>query len=361
MDAACGEVVTFMLNFCGTAADNCDEDGLSALMIASRHGLKEVVSALVAKADINKKTKEGMTAFMEAAKNNHLEVLQSLASSGADINGTTNDHMTALMFASAHGHPEIVRFLISQDIPINACNKAGETALMMAIQNEKLEIMQLLLEKGAAVNTQNAQGLSPLMIALSINFLEGVSLLLKFNPESQLEIQDVSGETALIMASKYGNLELVSMFLTHGADVWAQTFQGFTSKFVANHFGHLAVEDMLNAWERKNPQMIAPKLKSIDMNLSIEQYLKSINLTHLTDFFVDNLLMEILGEFKCLGQKKRDKIKQRLSSSDLGTINASLEAMGIFIREFSSTPTGQETGCLATGKGNDASAKDAPA
>ena len=232
---------------------------------------------------------------------------------------------------------------------------------MMAIQNEELEIMQLLLEKGAAVNTQNAQGLSPLMIALSINFLEGVSLLLKFKPESQLELQGVSGETALIMASKYGNLELVSMFLTHGADVWAQTFQGFTSKFVANRFGHLAVEDMLTAWERKNPQMIAPKLDNIDANLSIEQYLESINLTHLTDFFIENLFMVTLEDFKCLRQKKRDKIERTLASSDLSTLNASLEAMGICIQKFSLIPTGQETDCSTKGKGNDASVKDAPA
>ena len=362
MDAACGEVVTFLLNFCGTAADNCDEDGLSALMIASRYGLKEVVSVLIAKADVNKKTKEGMTALMEAAKNNRLEVVQSLASSGADINSTTNEHMTALMFASAHGYAEIVRFLISQDIRINACNKAGDTALVMAIQNEQLEIMQLLLEKGAAVNTQNAQGLSPLMIALSINFLEGVSLLLKFNPESQLEIQDVSGETVLIMASKYGRLELVSMFLTHGADIWAQTFQGLTSKFVANRFGHLEIEDMLTAWERKNPQKIAPKMETIDMTLTIEQYLERINLTHLAGFFVDNLFMETLGEFKSLSQKRRDKIEQTLSISDMHVINTSLETLGIFIKKFvSSASTGQDTGCSAKDKGNEASVKDSPA
>ena len=127
---------------------------------------------------------------------------------------------------------------------------------MLAIQHEKLEIMQLLLENGAAVNNQNVQGLSPLMLATKINFLEGVPLLLKFNPENQLEIREVNGETALILAAKHGHQELVCMLLHHGADIWARTFQGFTAKFVANCCGHLATEDVLTAWERKNPQKL---------------------------------------------------------------------------------------------------------
>ena len=103
IDAACGELVTFMLNFCGTAADNSDEEGMSVIMLASRHGLKEAVSVLISQADINKKMKAGMTALMEAAKNNRLEVVQTLQQSGADINSTTIEGMTALMFASAYG------------------------------------------------------------------------------------------------------------------------------------------------------------------------------------------------------------------------------------------------------------------
>jgi len=362
VDAACGEVVTFMLNFCGAAADDSDEDGMTALVLASKHGLKEVVSVLIMKADLNKQTKEGMTALMEAAKNNHLEVVQALASSGADLNITTNENMTALMFASINGHSEIVRFLISKNISINVCNQTGETALTLAIQHERLEIMQLLLEKRAAVNTQNTQGQSPLMIALNMKFLEGVSLLLKFNPENQLEIQEVNGETALIMASTHGQQECVSMFLHHGADIWARTFQGFTAKFVANRFGHIVIEDMLNAWERKNPQKFEPKFDNMDTNLSIAHYLQRINLPHLTDFFVDNLLMETLGEFKNLSQRRRSKIEQQLLKPDLDTINMSLEAMGIFIQKFVSLlPIGQVAGHTANSKENETSVKDAPA
>ena len=334
MDVGFGEVVAFMLNGCGTSANYCDEDGMSVLMLASRHGLKKVVSVLVTKADLNIKTKEGVTALMEAAKNNQLEVVQALAASGADINSTANENMTALMFAAGNGHPEIVSFLVTQDVSINACNQRGETALMLAIQHEELEIMQLLLDKGAAVNTQNVQGLSPLMLALTNNFLEGVSLLLKFHPENQLEIREVNGETALIMASKLGHQELAAMLLRHGADIWARTFQGFTAKFVANCFGHFAIEDMLNVWERNNPQKVELKFANVDMNLSIDQYLDRINLPHLKGFFVDNLLMETVGEFKTLSQRRRDKIEQQLSISDIEAVNASLEAMGVLIPKF---------------------------
>ena len=145
----------------------------------------------------------------------------------------------------------------------------------------------------------------------------------------------MNGETALIMAAKHGHKELACMLLHQGADIWARTFQGFTAKFVANYYGHLAIEDVLYAWERKTPQKLELKFESMDM--SIEQFLEKINLTHHAGFFVENVLMETVGEFKTLSQRRRDKIEDHLSISEIDTLNTSLEALGIFIQKFVSS------------------------
>jgi len=359
---ASAEVITFMVDVCRAKVDNCDENGCSVLMLASRHGLKDVVSVLSGKTDPNTTTNDGFTALMETAFNNRLEAAQVLLLSGANVNTTTNNKENALMFASMKGHTELARYLIDQDAAIDACNKAGETALMLAVQFGRLPIMQLLLKKGAAVSIQNMQGCTALMLSSKGNCMEATAVLLKFNPDSQLEVCDNNGDTALMIASKNGYQELVSLLLHTGANCWTKNCQGFTAKFLANSFGHATIEDLLTTWERNNPKPEQKNEKS-DMTLTIEYFLETINLAHLTSLFVDNMCMETVGEFRYLNQRKWDKVESQLSLIDLNLLGASLQEMGIFIPIFLSSTlekTESDTNSSVQAKTNKGSINDVP-
>ena len=345
---------------CRAKVDNCDETGCTVLMLASRHGLKGIVSVLSERTDLNTTTKDGFTALMETASNNRLEAAQVLVLSGADVNTTTNDNANALMFASMKGHTKLVRYLIDQDAAIDACNKAGETALMLAVQHGHLPTMQLLLEKGAAVSIQNVQGCTALMLSSKRNCAEAAAVLLMFNPDSQLEVCDNNGDTALMIASKHGYQELVSLLLRNGANCWTMNCQGFTAKFLANRSGHVAIEDLLNTWEKNNPKP-EQKNEESDMTLTIERFLETINLAHLTTFFVDNMCMETVGEFGYLNQRKWDKVKSQLSLIDLNLLGASLQEMGIFIPVFLSSTLGKpDSNSSAQAKTSKGSVNDVP-
>ena len=345
---------------CRAKVDNCDETGCTVLMLASRHGLKGIVSVLSKRTDLNTTTKDGFTALMETASNNRLEAAQVLVLSGADVNTTTNDNANALMFASMKGHTKLVRYLIDQDAAIDACNKAGETALMLAVQHGHLPTMRLLLEKGAAVSIQNMQGCTALMLSSKGNCAEAAAVLLMFNPDSQLEVCDNNGDTALMIASKHGYQELVSLLLHNGANCWTMNCQGFTAKFLANRFGHVAIEDLLNTWEKNNPKP-EQKNEESDMTLTIEHFLETINLAHLTTFFVDNMCMETVGEFGYLNQRKWDKVKSQLSPIDLNLLGASLQEMGIFIPVFLSSTLGKpDSNSSAQAKTSKGSVNDVP-
>ena len=320
-----------MIDVCKARVENSDENGCTVLMLASRHGLKDTVLALSDRTDPNTATNDGLTALMEAASNNRLEAAQVLVSSGADVNTTTSDKVNALMLASTKGHTKLVRYLIDQDAAIDTCNKAGETALMLAVQHKHLSTMQLLLEKGAAVSIPNLQGCTPLMLSSKGNCMEATAMLLMFNPENQLEARDNNGDTALMHASKHGNQELVSLLLGHGANCWTKNRQGFTAKVLAYNFGHTSIEDLLTTWERNNIPKTEQKNEESDMTLAIEYFLETNNLTQLTSFFVDKMDMETVGEFGCLNQKRWDKVKSQLSSTDFGLLGAALQRMGIFI------------------------------
>ena len=96
----------------------------------------------------------------------------------------------------------------------------------------------------------------------------------------------------------------------------------------------MKVEDRLNSWEKQSPPKCFPTYE-LDAALVITEFLEIINLPHLTDFFVDSMEMEKVSEFRCLSQKRQYKIKSQLSSLDLKVLNALLQGIGIFIRNFS--------------------------
>jgi len=328
-------------------------------MLASRHGLKDTVLVLSDRTDPNTTMNDGCTALMEAASNNCLEAAQVLVSSGADINTTTSDKVNALMLASIKGHTKLAGYLIDQNAAIDACNKAGETALMLAVQHKHLSTMQLLLEKGAAVSIPNVQGYTPLMLCSKENYMEATAMLLRFNPESQLEVDDSNGDTALMHASKHGNQELVSLLLSHGANGWAKNCQGFTAKYLPNSFGHMSIEDILTTWERKNIRKTEKKNEDSDMTLTIEYFLKTINLTHLTSLFVDKMDMVTVGEFGSLNHRRWDRVKSQLSSTDLDLLCSTLQGMGITI-PISSILGKQDTNSSEQAKSSKGNVNDAP-
>jgi uncharacterized protein len=59
----------------------------------------DVVQALIAKgADVNAKRNDGLTALMTASRRDRIDVVQALLDRGADVNAKDNSGLTALMW-----------------------------------------------------------------------------------------------------------------------------------------------------------------------------------------------------------------------------------------------------------------------
>jgi len=88
-------------------------------------------------------------AFMKAAKDGSLDVVQLLVADGININ-TVNDHgISVLMMAAKFGRGEVVEFLLKQHPDLSIRSEHGWTALAAAKEGGHEEIVKMMIDAGA--------------------------------------------------------------------------------------------------------------------------------------------------------------------------------------------------------------------
>ena len=189
------------------------------------------------------------TPLFLAAASGQLDVLRSLIKNGADINASTADNCTPLMIAIEKGNINVATFLIEHGANVDLKDDRGDTALHYAISryilhncNDSLKVCSCLIKHGADVNgCNNNKGpnnrRTPLMIASRYGRVDVMTLLIKHGAD--VNIQDKEGETALhyavdrhtplMLGSRYGQVDVMTLLIKHGADVNLQDKNGETA------------------------------------------------------------------------------------------------------------------------------------
>ena len=116
----------------------------------------------------------GPTAFLAAAQNADIELLQALVDLGANPTLTAPGRRTALMLAGARTGTErevvaAMDLLLDLGVPLDAVDSNGETALHAAAHFDWAEPIKLLAGRSAGAevwNLQNKYGCTPLAIAV---------------------------------------------------------------------------------------------------------------------------------------------------------------------------------------------------
>ncbi len=130
--------------------------GETPLMHAARSGHVDAVHGLlVAGADINAtETWNGQSALMWAAIEGHVPVVQALIDQGADIRAHSNSGATPFMFAVRKGSLSAVRALLAAGADVNEQRPDGASPLLMAVINGHEDLVDLLLDDGADPNVE---------------------------------------------------------------------------------------------------------------------------------------------------------------------------------------------------------------
>ncbi len=248
----------------------------TAIMMASRTGKIEAVKVLLDRgAQVNaKETWGGTTALMWAVSERHFDVAKLLIDHGADVNAKSNfvpsasgrgfegttpvaakpnqpiqefasGLLTPLMFAAREDDIDSARLLIKAGADVNAIGGDGKDALGLALFNGSYDIASLLIDSHANVNQADAQRFTPLFWAVDRRNMEtapnfpwmvtadplplikklldaGANPNAVINSTPRAHMREGSPRivfaTALMRAAFSGDIELVKILLSHGAN-----------------------------------------------------------------------------------------------------------------------------------------------
>ena len=278
----------------GARVDERSDAGWSALLFAVRAGQAAAVDALLAAgADVNDTIRPrsaeaeaapgrgvggpaGTSALVIAVTNGHFSLAKHLVERGADPNsaeqGWTALHqlsytrrpnsgkgMPPVRLLDSLGTLEFARFLLENGADPNLrqtrrfnnrernnLNRVGATAYLLAAKHADVPLMQLLADHGADTGMSTEGNASPLMVAAGVGIFNvgesagtneeafgAVQLAWELGDRGVLQADD-RGYTALHGAALRGANPIVEFLVDRGADLLAETREGWTPLRIAD-------------------------------------------------------------------------------------------------------------------------------
>ena len=218
--------------------------GYTPLMHAVNKGLVRkdadwigiVDDLLDANADPNIKNNHGESALSIAEKINFKEAMFALKESGAydEVRYANLSEKKSLIKAARYNDAGKVAQLLDDGADPNATDRALVTPLLAAAYGGDKEVVTMLIEAGARINRQ-PEGLHDWLFSATRAPLS----------EHVLMEAVQRGDTALMMAARRGNADVVAILLRAGAWANRANRRGDTPIFMAAAGGHTEVVEML--------------------------------------------------------------------------------------------------------------------
>lgn len=185
--------------------------------------------------------REQRNKLIEAASVGHAQEVEALLAKGEDINVADEKGWTPLIHAVSSNHTDTALLLIREGADIHRRTQAGSVALGFAARHGNISVVSQLLARGVGIDQQSGKvGDTPLMTASYYGQLEMVKFLLEHG--AGINARNVEGESALAMAAQHPNSEVVKYLLQKGAEADACGHKGITPLIWATSRGQ--VENM---------------------------------------------------------------------------------------------------------------------
>jgi Ankyrin repeats (many copies) len=182
----------------------------------------------------------GVENYRQKTPPNIVEITEVLLQSGAEVDATAHAYgaeATTLDLAATSGHPEhvgVIEALLSKLLEHGAALEptAGQSIVMACLANGRIQAAAFLAGRGARCGFVEAAALGRLDTVRD-HFSRG-----SFSPNNpspaqpeinRAEIDHAEINQALLYACVYGQAEVASLLIAHGADLTAQTRDGQTT------------------------------------------------------------------------------------------------------------------------------------
>lgn len=188
--------------------------------------------------DLEVENQGGSTNLLEAAREGDLERVRALLAQGADTAAVDQDSYTALHLAAEDGHTEIIECLLAHGANTEASAKYGITALHSAILFGHSNPVEALLAGGAQTEANITM---PISRDLPYPYP-------KRTPKGRGRYRHfTTGHTALHLAARNGEVEILKILLVAGAQTEAEDETGNRPLHCAARSGHLETVKVLLA------------------------------------------------------------------------------------------------------------------
>lgn len=200
-------------------------------------------------ADVNWRDESVQSAFLIAASEGHLDLLNLTLDNGADVDLHDSFDGTALIRAAERGHWDIVGRLLQTDIEVDHVNNLGWVALHEAIvlgadTPEYVATVRALIAGGADLTiTPERDGIAPVDHARQRNQDTAATALGRAARKSTVSNPDA----ALIRAASGGDADGVALAIRAGADLETQDDRGQTPLLLASAADQVAAARVLLA------------------------------------------------------------------------------------------------------------------
>src|SRR5215211_1261787 len=213
---------------------------------AWRNDVKRAQALIRDGADVNAKDPGEQSAFLIAASEGFLDLLELSLDSGADVASLDSYGGTALIRAAERGHADIVGRLLQTKIEVDHVNRLGWTALHEAIWLGKettsyADTVRLLVAGGADIGlTAQADGRTPLDMARERGFGQ-VETTIRRSSKAATRAENAE----LLTASRSGDADGAAIAIRGGADLEARDGRRRTPLLLAATFDRTAVARLL--------------------------------------------------------------------------------------------------------------------
>lgn len=247
-------------------------------------------------------------------RHNDMQNVEDIISKNSiGINDNIYDKKTILHICIEQKNDEIAKDILNtKDVSVNICDKNNETALHLAIKYGSYKLILDLINKGANLNIENCSGKTPLILALELNRKDVAELLIRKGADYTLGYVRSDGKCkydVLNVAFLNGHSEIVDLI---------GKINNFTDEKL-NEYKNTLANILYNKLEWKYSK------DTIKKYLNIKLGIKDININ-------PDMINEVIGIYREYNNKYHVDTKNMRVDDESKDIEKSIQESPIMIR-----------------------------